>query len=83
MIGAGNSTVCDDCPRERNVKTITAFHRIHEVEHIDPKICLLEQGILCNGPATRNGCGALCPKSTPPASAVMARPRGWLIMGRG
>lgn len=61
VIGAGNSTVCDDCPRERNVKTITAFRRIHEVEYIDPKICLLEQGILCNGPATRSGCGALCP----------------------
>jgi F420-non-reducing hydrogenase small subunit len=61
VIGAGGSTVCDDCPRERNVKTISAFHRIHEVTYIDPKICLLEQGILCNGPATRNGCGALCP----------------------
>jgi F420-non-reducing hydrogenase small subunit len=61
VIGAGDSTVCDDCPRERHVKTITAFHRIHEVEHIDPDLCLLEQGILCNGPATRNGCGALCP----------------------
>lgn len=62
VIGAGNSAVCDECPRERNVKTITAFHRIHEVEHIDPHLCLLEQGILCNGPATRNGCGALCPQ---------------------
>ena len=61
VIGAGGSTVCDDCQRQRNVKTITEFVRIHEVEEVDPELCLLEQGILCNGPATRNGCGALCP----------------------
>lgn len=61
VIGAGGSTVCDECARTRNVKTIKKFVRIHEVENVDPELCLLEQGILCNGPATRNGCGALCP----------------------
>jgi len=60
-IGAGVSTVCDDFPRQRNVKTIKEFVRIQEVNSIDPELCLLEQGIPCNGPATRNGCGALCP----------------------
>ncbi|GAB4154054.1 MAG: F420-non-reducing hydrogenase subunit G [Candidatus Promineifilaceae bacterium] len=63
VIGAGGSTVCDDCPRTRNVKKITRFVRIHEVKEVDPDLCLLEQGILCNGPATRNGCGALCPQA--------------------
>ncbi len=63
VIGAGGSTVCDDCPRERNVKKIKQFVRIHEVDQVDPDLCLLEQGILCNGPATRNGCGALCPQA--------------------
>jgi F420-non-reducing hydrogenase small subunit len=61
VIGAGISTVCEECARKRNVKTIKKFVRIHEVEDLDPELCLLEQGILCNGPATRNGCGALCP----------------------
>ena len=61
VIGAGDSTVCDDCSRTRNVKKIKKFVRIHEVEYVDPELCLLEQGIMCNGPATRNGCGALCP----------------------
>ncbi len=61
VIGAGVSTVCDECARTRNVKKIRAFRRIHEVAEVDPDLCLLEQGILCNGPATRDGCGALCP----------------------
>ena len=63
VIGAGASTVCDVCPRERNVKLIKEFKRIQAVDVIDPKLCLLEQGIPCNGPATRQGCGALCPQS--------------------
>jgi F420-non-reducing hydrogenase small subunit len=62
-IGAGGSTVCDECPRKRNVKSIKQFVRIQDVAHIDPELCLLEQGIPCNGPATRDGCGALCPSA--------------------
>jgi F420-non-reducing hydrogenase small subunit len=61
VIGAGASTVCDDCPRTRNVKTIKKFIRIQDLDHLDPTLCLLEQGVPCNGPATRQGCGALCP----------------------
>lgn len=61
VIGAGGSTVCDECQRQRDVKKIKGFARIHEVENLNPEICLLEQGVLCNGPATRSGCGALCP----------------------
>jgi F420-non-reducing hydrogenase small subunit len=61
VIGAGGSTVCDDCPRKRNVKTIKKFIRIQDLDHLDPELCLLEQGVPCNGPATRQGCGALCP----------------------
>jgi F420-non-reducing hydrogenase small subunit len=60
VIGAGNSTVCDECKRQRNVKTISSFRRIYGLE-IDPQLCLLEQGIPCNGIATRSGCNARCP----------------------
>jgi F420-non-reducing hydrogenase small subunit len=60
-IGAGTTTVCDECTRKRDVKKIKAFTRVQDLEHVDPDLCLLEQGIPCNGPATRNGCGALCP----------------------
>ena len=60
VIGAGNSTVCDECKRARNAKVIKSFERIWSVQ-IDPALCLLEQGIPCNGPATRSGCNARCP----------------------
>lgn len=63
VIGAGDSTVCDECPRRRNVKKITHFTRIHQIAKIDPELCLLEQGILCNGMATRSGCLARCPQA--------------------
>ena len=66
VIGAGNSTVCDECPRTRNAKSIKQFYRIQEVEHIDPDLCLLEQGIVCNGPATCSGCLARCPTVNAP-----------------
>ncbi len=60
VIGAGNSTVCDECKRARNIKSIKAFERIWAIAP-DPGLCLLEQGIPCNGPATRSGCEARCP----------------------
>lgn len=61
VIGAGTSTVCDECPRQRHAKTIKQFVRIQHLAEVDPTLCLLEQGLPCNGLATRSGCGALCP----------------------
>jgi F420-non-reducing hydrogenase small subunit len=68
VIGAGTSTVCDQCARQRDVKKISAFTRMqaHPTSFFDPAICLLEQGIPCSGPATRDGCGALCPAAGAP-----------------
>ncbi len=63
VIGCGDSTVCDECPRARNVKFIKEFKRIQDVAPVDPNLCLLEQGIPCNGPATRSGCNARCPQA--------------------
>ncbi len=61
-IGVGPSTVCDECPRTRKEKKVTEFVRIFE-RRFDPDVCLLEQGIPCNGVATRGGCGARCPQA--------------------
>lgn len=60
VVGAGQTAVCEECPLEKQEKTIARFYRPYEVNP-DPDICLLEQGIMCMGPATRSGCGALCP----------------------
>jgi len=62
VIGVGDSTVCDECPRARNEKRIRCFKRIQDIAPVDPVLCLLEQGIPCNGPATRSGCEARCPQ---------------------
>jgi len=51
--------VCDECPRKRENKRIDKIYRVHE-KAPEPERCLLEQGILCMGPATRSGCGAQC-----------------------
>jgi F420-non-reducing hydrogenase small subunit len=58
-VGCGDKSVCDECPREKRLVKIERFHRPHEIRP-EPGWCLLEQGILCMGPATRSGCGALC-----------------------
>ena len=61
VLGAGSSTVCDECARERHEKRLARFVRLQSTPRLDPALCLLEQGIPCNGSATRSGCGALCP----------------------
>ncbi len=52
--------VCDDCTREREEKRITGIKRPIEANGT-PDECLLNQGFMCMGPATRSGCGAKCP----------------------
>ena len=60
LLGVDDKTVCDQCPRPREGKIrVKRFLRPHEV-FPDPERCLLEQGLVCAGPATHAGCGALC-----------------------
>ena len=80
VIGAGHSTVCDECDRKRDVKKIKKFDRIQNIM-IDAEVCILEQGVLCSGPATRNGCGALCPKAGSPCIGCYGPAEGALDYG--
>lgn len=61
-------SVCDECSRERSEKKLKELKRVYEVENIDPNICLLEQGIICMGPATRGGCDAICLEANMPCT---------------
>ncbi|MFB3855184.1 MAG: oxidoreductase [Vicinamibacterales bacterium] len=61
-VGCGDKAVCDECSREKKQVKIAAFKRPH-LAIPDPRWCLLEQGFVCSGPATRSGCGALCVKA--------------------
>lgn len=61
IVGAKDVAVCEECPREKHEKTVAQFYRPYEITP-EPDVCLLEQGIICMGVATRGGCGALCPQ---------------------
>lgn len=62
---ASDKALCDECERIKEDKKITKIYRPHEIIP-DPNKCLLEQGIICCGPATRGGCGVRCIKANMP-----------------
>jgi F420-non-reducing hydrogenase small subunit len=68
---ASEKTLCDECRREKKEHiAIQEIKRVHQVIP-DPEKCLLEQGILCLGPATRAGCGAVCTSVNSPCRGCM------------
>jgi len=56
-------SVCDECPTIREKKAVSTLKRPLESIQFEPGKplntvrCILEQGFLCQGPATRGGCG--------------------------
>lgn len=65
--------MCDECEREKSAMlehssefVTDAVYALMELDEIDPKRCFLEQGVICMGPMTREGCGARCTKANVP-----------------
>jgi F420-non-reducing hydrogenase small subunit len=73
VLGATDKSCCDECSRKRDVKKIKKFIRPFEIVP-DPEICLMEQGIVCCGPATRSGCGAKCVNAGVPCRGCYGLP---------
>ncbi len=64
-------TLCDECPRVKS-EVIVLKKIKRDFEGIpEPEKCLLEQGYICMGPATREGCGAVCPSAGAPCKGCM------------
>jgi F420-non-reducing hydrogenase small subunit len=72
---ASDKTLCDECKRVKEEKKITKLYRPHEIIP-DPEKCLLEQGIICCGPATRGGCGMRCIEANMPCRGCFGPPPG-------
>jgi F420-non-reducing hydrogenase small subunit len=70
---APDVALCAECERAATKPEdlkVTAFKRPHEVI-ADPELCLLAQGLVCLGPATRSGCGAVCIAANMPCTGCM------------
>ncbi|MBI5847003.1 MAG: NADH:ubiquinone oxidoreductase [Nitrospirae bacterium] len=80
VIGAGKSAVCNECDRKKEDKKIPRLFRTYEIIP-EKEPCLLEQGLICMGIATRDGCGALCPKVNMPCTGCYGPPEGVLDQG--
>lgn len=77
---ASDKSLCDECDRVKEEKKITKIYRPHEIIP-EPVKCLLEQGIICMGPATRGGCGQRCIKVNMPCRGCFGPPPGVIDQG--
>ena len=67
---APDIALCEQCARKSSKPadlSFTQFKRPHQVL-LDPNLCLLAQGVICMGPATRGGCEAVCPAGNMPCT---------------
>jgi F420-non-reducing hydrogenase small subunit len=65
--------LCDECHRvkklmlEHSAEFVSdSVYALMELPEIDHDACFLEQGVMCMGPMTREGCGAVCTAANVP-----------------
>jgi F420-non-reducing hydrogenase small subunit len=80
VLGASDKSVCDECKRVKGDRKITKIVRTYEIVP-DTEKCLIDQGIICMGPATRGGCGAQCIKANMPCRGCYGAVPGVLDQG--
>jgi F420-non-reducing hydrogenase small subunit len=59
---APDHSLCRSCSRNESKPEDVGLHELRRVVDtaVDPELCFLAQGIICMGPATRDGCGEPC-----------------------
>ncbi len=80
--------LCNQCPREKKgiMKSQRGFltegvKAVMELAEIDPNRCFLEQGVLCSGLVTVEGCGARCLNNNMPCRGCYGPATG--VHGQG
>lgn len=78
----GRRNLCDECHREKRALLEHSSEFVSddvvalmELDEIDAKACFLEQGLICMGPMTREGCGAKCTAANVPCRGCMGPSR--------
>jgi len=67
---APDHALCDECPRKNTKPEKLSFNEFKRAANalVDEQQCLLAQGLVCMGPATRAGCEALCVQGNMPCT---------------
>lgn len=69
----GDKALCSECPRNATKPEKLSIHEIKRPHQliINSEECLLNQGVLCLGPATRSGCNAACLSANMPCTGCL------------
>jgi F420-non-reducing hydrogenase small subunit len=81
-VPAPRRNLCVECGRKHGKMLVhgrdfvsDAVYSVMELDEIDPDLCFLEQGVICMGAMTREGCDARCVKANSPCRGCMGPSR--------